>query len=46
MPGLFNDILVPVDFSINTEFVVRQAIGLACPNGVADKKELRGDETN
>jgi nucleotide-binding universal stress UspA family protein len=33
MSGLFNDILVPIDFYVNTEFAVRQAIELASPNG-------------
>ena len=30
MPGLFKEILVPVDFSVNTEIAVKQAVELAC----------------
>jgi nucleotide-binding universal stress UspA family protein len=30
MSGLFNDILVPVDLSVDTEFAVKQAIELTC----------------
>jgi nucleotide-binding universal stress UspA family protein len=33
MPGLFKNILVPVDFSTNTEIAVNQAIELACTSG-------------
>ena len=33
MSGLFKNILIPVDFSVNTEVAVKQAIELACTNG-------------
>lgn len=33
MSSLFKSILIPVDFSINTEVAVKQAIELACTNG-------------
>ena len=33
MPSLFKSILIPVDFSVNTEIAVRQAIELACSDG-------------
>ena len=33
MSGLFKNILVPTDFSDNTEVAVKQAIELACTNG-------------
>src|SRR6476469_7370740 len=34
MSGLFNNILVPVDLSVNTEFAVKQAIELAWPDSL------------
>ena len=33
MPGVFKKILVPIDFSDNTEVAVKQAIELACTDG-------------
>ena len=33
MSGLFKSILVPVDFSVNTEVAVKQALELACLHG-------------
>ena len=33
MSSLFKSILIPVDFSVNTEVAVKQAIELACTNG-------------
>jgi nucleotide-binding universal stress UspA family protein len=33
MPGLFKSILIPVDFSVNTEVAVKQAVELACLHG-------------
>ena len=33
MSSLFKSILIPVDFSANTEVAVNQAIELACTNG-------------
>lgn len=33
MSGIFKNILIPVDFSVNTEVVLRHANDLACANG-------------
>lgn len=33
MPGLFKNILIPVDFSVNTEVAVKQAVELASTSG-------------